>query len=380
MTFLGSCTDPTVPAILDTSPCDVPWWLPGSNLQTIYGALVARTHRLRFIRQRVDTPDGDFLDFDWSAPGMVANPVSADASSDVAHDEAIPGSGAAARWMSEKDEHLLDSTRDTPGLVLLHGLEGSSASRYAQSITQHFRARGWVVVIAHFRGCSGAPNRLARAYYSGDAEEVRFILSTVRAQAPGVRWHAVGVSLGGNALLKSLGEAPAEQSWLSAAAGISVPLDLVACGKHLSQNKFNRWVYTRHFLRTLKTKVMDKARLFPGAIDVVRVSHAKDLQDFDDAYTAPMHGFRDALDYWAQSSSKPWLSHIQTPTLVLNARNDPFIPEPSLPGPDQASSSVVLHQPGQGGHAGFVTGTFPGHLNWLPHRLGRFFEQSGGLR
>lgn len=381
MTSPDFCTDHAVPAILDTSPCDAPWWLPGSNVQTIYGAFFARTHRLRFIRQRVDTPDGDFLDFDWSAPGMVANPMGKDARSLPNDYEPISGSGAASRWLSEQDQQLLLQTpEDTPGLVLLHGLEGSSASRYAQSITQHFRARGWIVVIAHFRGCSGAPNRLARAYYSGDAEEVRFILSTVRAQAPGVRWHAVGVSLGGNALLKSLGEAPEQQSWLAAAAGISVPLDLVACGKHLSQNKFNRWVYTRHFLNTLKPKVMDKARLFPGAIDVVRVSHARDLQEFDDAYTAPMHGFRDALDYWAQSSSKPWLRHIQTPTLVLNARNDPFIPEPSLPGPDQASAAVVLHQPAQGGHAGFVTGGFPGHLNWLPHRLARFFEHSSSLR
>ena len=233
------------------------------------------------------------------------------------------------------------------------------------------------MVIAHFRGCSGAPNRLARAYYSGDSDEVSFMLDTVRSRLPAARWHAVGVSLGGNALLKFLGEHPAQASWLAGAAGISVPLDLVAAGLHLCTDPFNRHVYSRYFLRTLRPKVIEKATRFPGAIDGFRVAHAQDLRDFDDAYTAPMHGFRDALDYWTHCASKPWLAHIATPTLVLNARNDPFMPEPALPGPDQASSQVLLHQPAQGGHAGFVTGPFPGHLGWLPSRLERFFSGQG---
>jgi predicted alpha/beta-fold hydrolase len=282
----------------------------------------------------------------------------------------------AARWMRPADRaYLLQLQRHTPvqALLLLHGLEGSSKSRYAQSIAQYFRARGWVVVVANFRGCSGFPNRLARAYHSGDTEEISFILSTVRERLPDAQWHVAGVSLGGNALLKYLGEYASHSKWISAAAGISVPLDLVSAGNHLSDDSFNRQVYSRYFLRSLKRKVIAKAQRFPGVIDVMRVSQARDLRDFDDAYTAPMHGFRNALDYWEQSSSKPWLAHIEIPTLVLNARNDPFLPEATLPGPAHGSSYVLMHQPSSGGHAGFVTGNLPGHLRWLPNRLATFF-------
>ncbi|MCY1553313.1 hypothetical protein D9M68_897840 [compost metagenome] len=148
----------------------------------------------------------------------------------------------------------------------------------------------------------------------------------------------------------------------------------MACGKTLSTGVFNRRVYTAHFLKTLKHKVLEKAHRFPGAVDVMRIAHAHDLREFDDTYTAPMHGFRNALDYWTRASSKPWLPKIAVPTLVLNARNDPFIPAASLPGPQECSPSILLHQPSDGGHAGFPTGSFPAHLNWLPQRLGRFFE------
>jgi predicted alpha/beta-fold hydrolase len=184
----------------------------------------------------------------------------------------------------------------------------------------------------------------------------------------------VGVSLGGNALLKYLGEHQEDTRWLTACAGVSAPLDLVACGKTLSTGVFNRRVYTAHFLKTLKHKVLEKAHRFPGAVDVMRIAHAHDLREFDDTYTAPMHGFRNALDYWTRASGKPWLPKIAVPTLVLNARNDPFIPAASLPGPEECSPSILLHQPTDGGHAGFPTGSFPAHLNWLPQRLGRFFE------
>ena len=374
-------------ASLDLTPCPISWWLPERQLQTLYGALAAPTHRVGFIRDRIATPDGDFLDMDWTAPGLVALPVSNNAlvfapgsqqeqdSLSQTPQQALTGTGAL-RWLTQTDRlHLqhMHQTGPVKALVLLHGLEGSSKSRYVQSIAQHFRARGWVVVIAHFRGCSGFPNRLARAYHSGDTEEIAFILQAVRQTLPGARWHAAGVSLGGNALLKYLGEQPEQSSWIEAAAGISVPLDLVAAGNHLSDDPFNRHIYSRYFLRSLKPKVLEKAKRFPGVIDVMRISLARDLRDFDDAYTAPMHGFRDALDYWTQSSSKPWLRHIRVPTLVLNARNDPFLPEATLPSVEDASPQVLLHQPASGGHAGFVTGQFPGDLNWLPERLAKFF-------
>ena len=180
--------------------------------------------------------------------------------------------------------------------------------------------------------------------------------------------------MGGNALLKRLGEAPTQFNWLQAAAAISAPLDLVAAGNHLSDDLFNREIYSRYFLRTLKPKVLEKSRRFPGVIDVMRINQARDLRDFDTAYTAPMHGFKDATDYWQQSSAKPWLKNILTPTLVLNARNDPFLPEQVLPGPDYGSANIVFHQPAQGGHIAFVTGMWPGNLTWLPTRLATFFS------
>jgi predicted alpha/beta-fold hydrolase len=357
--------DTPLQAALDLAPCPVPVWLPDRQSQTLFGALATPFNRISFVRERVDTPDGDFVDIDWNAPALQLR-------SRRKQDPALAHT-AAVRWMTTTDQALLNPGTPQPALILLHGLEGSSQSRYAQAITQYFLASGWLVAVAHFRGCSGFSNRLARAYHSGDSEEITFILNTVKQRAPAAHWHAVGVSLGGNALLKKLGEAPHELAWLQAAAAVSAPLDLVAAGNHLSDNTFNREIYSRHFLRTLKPKVIEKSRRFPGVIDVMRIHQARDLRDFDNAYTAPMHGFRDATEYWQQSSSKPWLKHIQTPTLVLNARNDPFLPEQVLPGPDYGSPSVLFHQPALGGHVGFVTGMWPGNLTWLPKRLERFF-------
>jgi predicted alpha/beta-fold hydrolase len=201
-------------------------------------------------------------------------------------------------------------------------------------------------------------------------------LHTVRQRVPHARWYAAGVSLGGNALLKHLGEQGDAVNWLAAAAGVSVPLDLVAGGDRLSRGLFNRQVYSAHFLRTMKHKVLEKARYFPAAIDAVRIAHARDLREFDDAYTAPMHGFKNALDYWTRASSKPLLGGIRIATLVLNACNDPFMPATALPGIRNCAPLVLLHQPPAGGHAGFPTGPFPAHTGWLPQRLARFFEMS----
>ena len=360
-----------MPASIDTSPCPAPWWLPDGHSQTLYGALVVRHHRISFVRERIDTPDGDFLDFDWAGPGIVTDRRAVGAH--AWHDPQLQGT-AARRWMDDEDRRQLTQTRDTPALVIFHGLEGSSRSHYAQSIAQYFRARGWITVIVHFRGCSGFPNRMARAYFSGDSGDIGFVLETLHRRMPDVRWHAAGISLGGNALLKHLGEQAEQAAWLDAAAAVSVPLDLVACGRTLSQTWAGRHLYCRHFLRTMRPKIIEKARRFPGTIDVLRLSQARTLREFDDVYTAPMHGFRNALDYWTRASSKPLLKMVEVPTLVLNARNDPFVPEASLPGSHHCSSSVLLHQPAQGGHAAFVTGSFPGNLNWLPRRIATFFE------
>lgn len=334
--------------------------------------MFAQYHRIHFVRERLDTPDGDFVDFDWVGPGLFSDKTADNIT--VRPDPALAHT-AARRWLDTRDAQTLEQLPEGPALVLFHGLEGSSHSHYAQSVAQYFRARGWVVVIAHFRGCSGFPNRMARAYYSGDTDEIAFMLQHVQQRVPQARWHAAGVSLGGNALLKYLGEQGSNALPLKACAAISVPLDLVAAGNTLSESLVGKQLYSRYFLRSMVQKIAEKAQRFPGNIDAVRLGHIKTLRDFDDQYTAPMHGYKNALDYWTRASSKPLLPHVVTPTLVLNARNDPFIPEAALPGPAECADSIVLHQPAEGGHAGFVTGSFPGHVNWLPGRMARFFER-----
>jgi predicted alpha/beta-fold hydrolase len=333
--------------------------------------VAARHHRIAFVRDRVNTPDSDFLDFDWTGPGLFSDKLASGAS--FSPDQRLAETGAR-RWIQDADWATLPSAPGTPALVLFHGLEGSSQSHYAQAIAQHFRARGWVVVIAHFRSCSGFSNRMARAYYSGDSADIEFMLHTVRQRLPNAHWHAAGVSLGGNAMLKYIGEQGAALNWLAASAAVSVPLDLVACGARLSDTFMGKHVYSRYFLRSMKAKLMEKARRFPGTIDTVRLGQAQSLREFDDLYTAPMHGYKNALDYWTRASSKPHLRNIAVPTLVLNARNDPFVPGASLPGSQECSEYVLLHQPAEGGHVGFVAGPFPGHIGWLPMRLARFFE------
>ena len=184
----------------------------------------------------------------------------------------------------------------------------------------------------------------------------------------------MGVSLGGNALLKHLREAEAAANWLHAAAAISVPMDLVSCGEHLSDSLVGKLLYSPHFLKSMKSKTFEKSRRFPGMIDTLGLGQVKTLRDFDDIYTAPMHGYRDALDYWTKASSRPLLKGITLPTLLLNAKNDPFVPKNSLPQAQHVSNSVLLHQPKRGGHVGFTTGAFPGSLDWLPARIHTFFE------
>ena len=310
-----------------------PSWLAGAHAQTIYPALFGPP-KVVFRRERVDTPDGDFVDFDWQEG-----------------ENAAPG---------------------TPTVVLFHGLEGNSSSHYARALMPRLRAIGWRGVVPHFRGCSGEPNRLPRAYHSGDYAEVGWMLSTIRARLPAAPLYAVGVSLGGSALLNWLGrEQERARSTLVAAAAVSAPLALAAAGIAIGQG-FNR-IYSLHFLSTLVPKALAMARRFPGTLDAAAVRRARSMHTFDDVVTAPLHGFASALDYWQRASSKPWLGGVAVPTLVLNAKNDPFIPAGSLPGPESVSRTVTLEQPAHGGHAGFARPPFPGSLEWLPNRLLQFF-------
>ncbi len=313
-----------------------PGWLPGGNLQTIWPALFAAKPRpidQAFQRERWDTPDGDFIDVDL-VPGRPGQPM----------------------------------------LVLFHGLEGSSASHYALAFAEEARERGWAYAVPHFRGCSGELNRGPRAYHSGDFEEIGWILQRL-ALRHGAPVLAVGVSLGGNALLRWAEEAGDTASGTArAVATVSAPLDLAAAGRAIEQG-FNRVSYSRMFLRSMKPKALAKWAQHPGLFDRQRVMDARTLYEFDDVFTAPLHGFAGTDDYWARASAKPHLHRIRIPALVLNALNDPFVPAASLPGPQAAGPHVTLWQPAHGGHVGFPGGRFPGHVQTLPQRVAGWLAQ-----
>jgi uncharacterized protein len=308
-------------------------WLPNAHLQTIYGSLFARRPDIAFRRERWDTPDGDFVDVDF-----------------------------------------VDGPDDAPWVHLFHGLEGSSNSPYARRLMEKVRLLEWRGSVFHFRGCSGEPNNLARAYHSGDSEEIDWSLRRILARCGGAPLHVVGISLGGNALAKWLGESREEaRSIVADAAIVSAPFDLMAAGEALGQG-FSL-LYAQHFLRTLKRISLVKLERFPGIYDGEAVRRARTLREFDNIVTAPVHGFRDTDDYWTRSSAKPWLQQIRVPTLLVNARDDPFLPETALPTQGEVSSMVKLEFPPSGGHVGFVSGPFPGNIDWLPERILHFFEK-----
>lgn len=312
-----------------------PRWLPGGHLQTIYPAKFIAKPAVTYRRERWDTPDNDFIDLDF-----------------------------------------VDGKAGLPFIVMFHGLEGSSNSHYARALMTHIAALGWSGAVVHFRGCSGELNRAPRFYHSGDACEIDWIL---RKLAPYAREHgaskfyACGVSLGGNALLRWLGESQHQADIVDAACAISAPLDLAGGGAALSRG-FNM-LYTRIFLETLKPKCLDKLKQFPGLYDRDTMLNARDLYAFDNIVTAPLHGYLNTDDYWKRASAKYVLNDITVPTLVLNAQNDPFLPKEYLPT-TATSAKVKLEQPAHGGHVGFTVGPFSGKLNWLPQRMVNFLESA----
>lgn len=323
----------------------MPWWLPGGNAQTIWPALFSRSRtgaaRPVWRRERWTTPDADFIDIDWI--------------------DAVPGADGAPG----------------PLLVLFHGLEGSSGSRYAQAFADWALRHGWRLALPHFRGCSGELNLAPRAYHSADFEEIGWLLGRLRE---GTRQPllAVGVSLGGNALLRWAQEAGESATHVAnAVCAISAPLDLAAAG-HAIRRGFNRQVYDRMFLASMKPKALAKLAQHPGLFDRARLLAARDLYEFDDVFTAPLHGFRGVDDYWERGSSAPHLERIRIPALVLNARNDPFMPAAALPRQAAVGRRVTLWQPREGGHVGFPRGRFPGDVLGLPEAVMAWLQQRAG--
>ena len=311
-----------------------PCWLPGGQMQTIWPALFAKTHfgcRPQYRRERWDTPDADFIDVDFSV-----NEVSEQA----------------------------------PLLVLFHGLEGSSRSHYAEAFADWAGEHGLGFTVPHFRGCSGEINRAPRAYHSGDFEEIDWILRRLKTQNPQRKVIAVGVSLGGNALLRwaqEKGETAAQI--VQAISAVCSPIDLTASG-HAIGRGFNRQVYTRMFLRTMKPKALARLALHPGLFNRNQLEAARDLYAFDNIFTAPLHGFKDTDDYWSRASAKPHLHRIRIPALVINAHNDHFVPFDSLPQQHEVGQWVSLFKPRHGGHVGFPSGKLPGHVRALPDLVG----------
>ncbi|CAJ0872888.1 YheT family hydrolase [Ralstonia flatus] len=314
-----------------------PWWLIGGNAQTIVPARLWRFPRIAYRRERWDTPDHDFIDLDWTT--------------------------------HETDAHA-------PLVVMFHGLEGDSRSHYARLLMDALRGRRWLGVIPHFRGCSGEMNLAPRMYHCGDGAEIAWILERLYrtvCQPQGRKLLVVGISLGGNALLRYLGEHGTDARYVTAAATVSAPLDMRAGGAALSKG-FNM-VYTRMFLRTLKAKANAKLDQHPGLYDRDAMMATRTLGQFDNLVTAPLHGFRDVLDYWTRASSKPVLRDVRVPALVLNARNDPFLPGQHLPGVADVSPDITLDQPLHGGHVGFLLRHGKtGRVDWMPARVLRFFD------
>jgi uncharacterized protein len=316
-----------------------PIWLPGGNLQTIWAATqgikslksAVNTYR----RKRWSTPDGDFVDVDYA-----------------------------------ESQGKQPSKR--PLLVLFHGLEGSSSSHYALAFKRVAIKRGWAYAVPHFRGCSGEVNLAPRAYHSGDYEEIGWMLSQLKAAhdaAGGGPIIAVGISLGGNALMRWAQEAGSTAAQtVSAVASVCSPLDLTASGVAIGKG-FNRMVYTRMFLRSMKPQALQRLALHPGLFDAEKLKASRDLYEFDNIFTAPVHGFKNTEDYWLRASAKPHMHRLALPALAMNATNDPFIPAWSLPKPAEVSSHVTLWHTAQGGHVGYPAGKFPAQVMAMPEAV-----------
>jgi predicted alpha/beta-fold hydrolase len=266
-------------------------------------------------RERFETPDGDFVDVDW-----------------------LPG------------------RPDAPLLLVLHGLEGTARSHYVGGLFRLAAARGWRAALLYFRSCSGELNRLPRFYHSGDTGDLDHVVRTLVDREPSVRIGAVGISIGGNVLVKWLGEqGDGAPEALAGAVAISVPFDLVACARVMDQG-LQKVLYTASFMRSFRQKTRAKARAHPDFVDLRAALRARTFAAYDRVVTAPLHGFADEVDYWRRASSAPYLAHVRRPTLLINALDDPFIPAASLPDPSELPPSVRAEYVKIGGHVGFVEG------------------------
>lgn len=309
------------------------WWLPGPHLQTLWGKLARRPARQPTTVERLTTPDDDFVDI-----------------------------------------HHLTGPDGAPLLVLLHGLEGTIRSHYIQGLLAEARARRWKAAVLMFRSCSGETNLARRSYHSGETGDLALVLAHLSEKSPGSPILLAGASLGGNVLLKYLGEqGTAIHPAVRAAVAISVPFDLSRSSRYIGRG-FAR-VYQYHFLRSLRRKARLKLERYPDLVPVTALASARTMFDFDDIFTAPVHGFFGAEDYYARSSSIHWLGRISVRTLLLSAVDDPFLPAQVL---DQVrditgqNPAILLEFTSRGGHVGFVAGSLLAPVYYLEKRTGDF--------
>ena len=313
-----------------------PFGLTNPHLQTLLPRALRRHPLFEPTWQTLDTPDGDFLDLAWSeTPEQVRN-------------------------------------NDKPIFVLFHGLEGSFSSPYANGLMHAFATQGWNSVLMHFRGCSGRPNRLARAYHSGETSDARWVLEYIRQHYPNRIVIAAGVSLGGNMLVNYLAEY-ADDPIVQAATIISAPLDLASCSDRIEIG-FSK-VYRDYLMHSLKSNALLKIELLHQqlGIDAEQIKQLRRLRDFDDLITAPLHGFSDAQDYYQRCSGLAKLPQISVPTLLLQAKDDPFMTDkviPTFPLPAHVEYRLLAH----GGHVGFVSGSLFKPQYWLEEYLPKHFQ------
>lgn len=306
--------------------------LRGAHLQTM-ASLFRPAPGLALDIERHELPDGDFVDLGWCGPA--------------------------------------EARADAPVAVLLHGLSGGFDSKYARGLAQQLLARGWRPVILQLRGAGPQPNRLPRTYHHGDTGDFREVLQLLRRRAPRAPLHAVGWSLGGNVLLKYLGEEGAASPLVSAVA-VCAPFQLQPCAERL-RTGFSR-LYQNHLMRELKAMVKRKHSAVSLPIDLQRLLESRDFFEFDDVW-APVNGFEGALDYYARASSGPYLARIQTPTLAIHAADDPFMTPAIIPAAGDLSPAVTLEVCARGGHVGFLAaGPRLAPRWWLEERIPRFLD------
>ena len=315
---------------LTSSDYRAPWWLKSAHLQTIFATLFRHRPALALRRERIELDDGDFLDLDW---------------------------GPRAHG---------------PVVLVLHGLEGSSDSPYASGMLEIAHAHGWRGVVMHFRGCSGEPNRLPRSYHSGDTGDLADVVRHLRASGDVPALAAVGYSLGGNVLLKWLGERGTGAP-LAAAVAVSVPYTLSLTADRLTRGLSR--IYQRRLIGDLCAKLRRKFADGASPIDLERAHGSRNFWEFDDRVTAPLHGFKDVHEYYSRSSSRQYLRDIGVPTLMLHAEDDPFTTPDGLPSRDELSPSIALEISARGGHVGFVHGSLPWRPRyWLEERIPAFLQ------